>query len=193
MSGHIFLLIGPSGSGKTTLIKEVSRTLPNVEFIPTTTTRPPRPSEVNGKDYFFVSDEEFDRLVQEDKFFEWQQIHGNRYGTPKSRLLEKLAVNGVGIMSVDIVGGLKIRRALPDTSTAIFIRPSSIEDLVERLHSRPGSIKQDTVTRLQRAKEELALGDQCDFTVINDNGHLITAVSQLLQIIRQQNRSATLT
>lgn len=187
MKGHLFLLIGPSGSGKTTLIGEVCKRLPAVRFVPTTTTRAPRPGERDGREYFFVSDEEFDRMAAAGRFFEWKRIHGHRYGTPRDRIGGMLDAGGIGIMSVDILGGLEIHRALPERSTTIFVRPSSAEELNRRLLARDGpAVEADTALRLQRAEQELAMAERCDRVVVNDDGHLADAVAELLRIIGER-------
>jgi guanylate kinase len=186
LSGHLFLLIGPSGSGKTTLIGEVCGRVPQIRFVPTTTTRRPRPGEQDGREYFFVSDAEFDRLAAEDRFFEWKRIHGNRYGTPKDRITALLEAGGVGIMSVDIAGGLEIHGALPAQSTTVFVRPSSTEELRHRLTARAGSSEAEIDTRLERAERELAMASRCDFVITNDDGQLESAVAALLRIVAKR-------
>lgn len=182
--GHLFLLIGPSGSGKTSIIQRVTQEMPQVRFLPTSTTRPPRPTEKHGREYFFMTDEEFDEALARGEFLEWQWIHGNRYGTSRRRIMEALERGEIIIMSVDVLGGLVIRKELKDCSTAIFVRPSSTAQLRERLEKR-GDAAESIEQRLERVQKELALAHESDFLVINDNGHLDDAVEAVEKIIRQ--------
>jgi len=195
MRGHLFLLIGPSGSGKTTLIREVHARLPIVRFIPTTTTRPPRPSEVNGREYFFASPEEFDRLVDRGDLLEWQWVHGNRYGTSRIRFQEAVDQGVLGITSIDVLGGVAVKGAFPDVSTSIFVRPSSLAELKRRLVARGDTPGEDMKRRLARSEMEIVQAKRCDRILINDDGRLETAVVGLLEIIQpflpaQQTTSA---
>jgi guanylate kinase len=177
--GHLFLLIGPSGSGKTTLIREIRRHCPDVVFVPTTTTRPPRPTEANGREYYFVSDAEFDAMLAAGEFFEWQEIHGFRYGTSRSRILEALRRGSLGILSIDILGGMRLKEELPDHVTTIFVRPSSLAALKERLLARGDT--DDIARRLQRVQMELDLAGRCDYLLVNDD--LEAAVGALRRIL----------
>jgi len=184
MRGHLFLLIGPSGSGKTTLIQEVRRVLPTVRFIPTTTTRQPRPSEVHGREYFFARSEEFDDLIARGDLLEWQWVHGNRYGTSRARFQEAIEQGVLGITSIDVLGGITVKKAFPDDSTSIFVRPSSPDELRRRLVARGDTPGEDLERRLERVEMEFAQQSRCDAVVTNDDGHLDLALAQLLQIMR---------
>jgi guanylate kinase len=181
--GHLFLLIGPSGSGKTTLIQELTRRHPYIRFVPTTTTRPPRPGEVHGREYFFASDDEFDATIATGGFFEWKPIHGHRYGTPKDRLLAVIAEGSVGILSVDVLGGMEIKRALADDATTIFVRPPDMAPLKARLLERGTDSAEDIGIRLRRVEEELGYADACDYVLINADGRLEEAVERLEAIV----------
>ncbi|HVB10392.1 MAG TPA: guanylate kinase [Bacillota bacterium] len=179
--GHVFLLIGPSGSGKTTLIHALRRRQPQVRFLPTTTTRPPRPGERDGVEYHFSDDADFDRALAAGDFFEWQPIHGHRYGSSKSRLEAALSEGRVGITSLDILGGLAVKGALGERATTIFVRPSSLAVLRERLLLRGDTDGQDLERRLQRAEMEIAQAARCDFILINND--LEAALDQLTRIV----------
>lgn len=180
--GHLFLMIGPSGSGKTTIIREVTARRPDVQFLPTTTTRPPRPGEKHGRDYFFMSEEEFDQAIARGDFLEWQVIHGYRYGTSRSRLDEAIQSGIFGIFAIDIFGGLEVKRIFGPDATTIFVRPHSTEEIRERLVAR-GDSKDDIETRMRRVEEELQMADKCDVIVYNDNGRFEEAVKTVIQII----------
>ncbi len=184
MRGHLFLLIGPSGSGKTTLIQEVRKVLPAVRFIPTTTTRRPRPGEQHGREYFFASDEEFDALIARRDLLEWQWVHGNRYGTSRQRFEEAIESGVLGITSIDVLGGISVKEAFPGDSTSIFVRPSSPDELRRRLVARGDTPGEDLERRMERVEMEFAQQSRCDAVVTNDDGHLEAALAQLVTIMR---------
>lgn len=181
--GHLFLLIGPSGSGKTTLIQQMCERFADLRFLPTTTTRPPREHEVNGREYDFVDPTEFDHLIETGALLEWQEIHGNRYGTSRLRLGGAIEDGIMGITSVDVLGGIHVKEAFPADSTAIFVRPSSVDELRERLMRRTGADASDIDVRLARVAMELAQAGESDYTVINDNGRLAQATDALAEIL----------
>ncbi|MBX6723312.1 MAG: guanylate kinase, partial [Dactylosporangium sp.] len=171
--------------GKTTIIREITRRIPEVRFIPSTTTRPPRPSERHGREYFFMTDDEFDEADRRGEFLEWQRIHGHRYGTSRRRFQEAIDSGTLAITSIDILGGLQVRKAFPHHSTAIFVRPSATAQLKQRLLER-GDAEEDIETRMARVQREIDLANECDFLVLNDNGHLAEAVATVEKIIRRQ-------
>ncbi|MDA8346317.1 MAG: guanylate kinase [Thermaerobacter sp.] len=181
--GHLFLLIGPSGSGKTTLIHAVRERTPLVRFIPTTTTRAPRPSEENGREYFFVSAQEFDQLIQRGDLLEWQWVHGQRYGTSRRRFADAIAQGLLGITSIDVLGGVAVKAAFPLDSTSIFVRPSSLEELQRRLAARGDTAGEDIHRRLARAEMEIDQATACDEVLINDDGRLQEAADRLMHIM----------
>lgn len=184
--GHVFLLIGPSGSGKTTLIHRMCSLDSKIRFLPTTTTRRPRVGEADGREYFFVSDDAFDRLIADGQLLEWQVIHGNRYGTSRTRIAEAIDQGIIGITSIDILGGLAVKQAFPQTSTSVFVRPSSRSELRQRLLRRGDASPEDLRRRLERADMEWNLADRCDFTVVNDGGCLEQALDQLVSIMHRR-------
>lgn len=186
--GHLFLLIGPSGSGKTTLIRAACARIPRLRFIPTTTTRPPRPGEQDGREYFFVRPEEFDRLIARGDLLEWQWVHQNRYGTSRSRFAEAIEGGVLGITSVDILGGIDVKSAFPEDSTAIFVRPTSLDTLRDRLIARGDTAGQDMDVRLSRVEMELQKAAFCDVTLINDDGRLQQAADELCDIVERYAR-----
>lgn len=181
--GHLFLLIGPSGSGKTTLIQEMCERFAALRFLPTVTTRLPREHEVNGREYDFASPREFDAMIVSGALLEWQEIHGNRYGTSRVRLAGAVDAGIMGITSVDVLGGTRVKEAFHQDSTAIFVRPSSVTELRDRLVRRTGADASDVDVRLARVEMELAQAGQCDYTVVNDNGRLAQAADALAEIL----------
>lgn len=179
--GHVFLLIGPSGSGKTTLIREIRKRYPQIRFIPSTTTRPPRPGETDRVEYYFVSGREFEAISAAGGFFEWETIHGNRYGSSRERLTGAVDRGVIGITSIDILGGAKIKAAMGEDATTVFVRSSSLEELKRRLIARGDTDLDDMGNRLARAGMEMELAGRCDYTLLNDD--LGVAVNTLAKII----------
>ena len=173
--GHIFLLVGPSGGGKTTLIHRVTATaqrhsdLPTFRFVPSTTSRAPRPGERDGVDYHFVDDAEFERLSAEGEFLEWQRVHGYRYGSSRSRLLSAVDGGQWGITSADILGAFKIKATLPDRVSTVFVTPSDPGRLRDRILERSPLSEAEVERRLGRVQMEMALAHACDRLVLNDD------------------------
>lgn len=161
-------------------MKELIRRVPDVWVSVSVTTRAPRPGEIDGQHYFFIDDEEFDRLIDTGGVLEWAQVHGNRYGTPRARVEEQIA-NGVQvILEIDPQGAFQVREMIED-SVLIFIMPPSTEELVRRLEKRGSETKEQVATRLKTAEGELALVGKYDHVVINDE--LARASDELARIV----------
>jgi len=182
--GQLFVLSAPSGAGKTTIALRVRALHPELKESVSFTTRPPRPGEVNGIDYHFLSNEEFDRLTREDFFVEWVEVYGNRYGTGKEELAGQMAEGTDVLLNVDTNGGRKIKALFPEAHM-IFILPPSLEDLKRRLAAR-GTDDQATIERrLRDAQKEFAGVNGYDFAVVNDDIHRAVArVSAIIQAMR---------
>lgn len=183
MQGHIFLLIGPSGAGKNTLINALLKKYPELTYIPSFTTRPMRTGESQENPYHFVSREDFVQRINNNEFFEHQNVHGNLYGTSQNEFQKTLNNGQIGVTDVDIIGGLKIKHAWPESITTIFVRPSDPQTLIERLKDRNTESPKDIERRLQRISLEMNMEKQCEFTVINDD--LDLAVKSLSDIVSQ--------
>jgi guanylate kinase len=181
--GHIFVLVGPGGSGKTTLIRALIERRPHVRFIPTATTRKPRPGEVSGHDYFFLTEAEFDRMIGDGALMEWQTIHGHRYGTIRSEFQAVIDRGEVGITSLDYKGAFVAKRTFADDVTTVFVRAGSADDLEDRLAKRPGATSEEIAARLERAEEEYRYAEACDAEVVNRAGALDEAVARLDEIV----------
>ncbi|MHB8789541.1 MAG: guanylate kinase [Desulfobulbaceae bacterium] len=177
----LFVLSAPSGGGKTTILKEVMADLPGLVFSISHTTRPPRPGEVAGHDYHFVSREEF-RAMQEGTpsgFLEWAVVHNNLYGTGRVEVERQLQSGRDVILDIDVQGALQVQSAA--SPVMIFIAPPSLAELEARLRKR-GTESEDTVRlRLDNAREELKFADRYDYLIINDR--LEEAVDSLRAII----------
>ena len=179
-TGNLFIISGPSGAGKGTLVKELASRVPDMWVSVSMTTRAPRPGEVEGQDYMFASEDEFDALVAEDGLLEWAEVHGNRYGTPRAAVGEKIAEGRQVILEIDPQGAFQVK-TLVGASVLVFIMPPSWEELQRRLESRGSETKQQVETRLVTAKQELELVGKYDHVVINDD--VPRAVDELVAII----------
>jgi guanylate kinase len=165
--GNLFVVAAPSGAGKSSLVKALleldSLVLPSVSH----TTRPPRGQEKHGREYFFVSPQEFDAMVLSDAFVEWAFVHGQRYGTSKKAIEERIAQGSDVILEIDFQGALQIKRIFAN-AVLVFILPPSWEELRSRLERR-GEDSPDVIeVRLANAAEEMAQAREFDFVIINE-------------------------
>jgi guanylate kinase len=165
--GNLFVVAAPSGAGKSSLVKALleldSHVLPSVSH----TTRAPRGQEKHGREYFFVSDGEFDQMVLGDAFVEWANVHGRRYGTSKKMIEERIAHGADVVLEIDWQGALQIRRIFTN-AVLIFILPPSWEELRSRLERRGEDSAEVIETRLANAATEMAQAKEFDFVIINE-------------------------
>ena len=182
-AGRLFVITAPSGAGKTSLIDAVMRADPTLKISVSYTTRAPRPGEQNGVDYHFVADAEFLAMQARGEFLESAQVHGNRYGTSKSVILESLARGDDLILEIDWQGAQQVRHLYPD-AVGIFILPPSVEELERRLRGRAQDAEAVIRQRLENAREELAHRDEFKYAIINKDFE--TARQQLADIIRNE-------
>lgn len=188
MRGHVYLLVGPSGGGKTTLIRTVTAPGHGFTFIPSTTSRPPRPGEVAGSDYHFVDDKAFSTLVGDGEFLEWQRVHGFRYGSSRRRIEAVVAAGLRGITSADILGAFKIKAAMPADVTTVFVTPSHLDTLRQRISRRAPVTAEELDRRLARVAMEMQLAHACDALILNDE--LDLAHAELEALTGDQERRA---
>ena len=178
--GKLIVISAPSGAGKSSLIKAIINNNNNIELSISATTRKPREGESNAKDYFFISDKEFNALKSKDDFVECALVHNYQYGTLRSYINERIDKGINIILDIDVQGFEQIQEASID-NTSIFIIPPSIEELKKRLNIR-GLDSQDVIeTRLENAKHELKYANNFDFRVLNDE--FDDALKSLVSII----------
>ncbi|MFM6971363.1 MAG: guanylate kinase [Rhodoluna sp.] len=168
MSNKLTVLVGPTAVGKGTVVRHILKHHPDIHLSVSATTRFPRPGEENGKDYFFISSEEFDELIKSQQMLEYAIVHGtNKYGTPRKPVTDALARGEKVILEIDIQGARQIKKSMPE-AIVIFIAPPSWEELVSRLESRGTESEAEMAKRLETARAELDAAGEFDHVVINN-------------------------
>jgi guanylate kinase len=165
--GLALVISAPSGAGKSTLIRRLVQEFPEFAFSLSTTTRPPRSGERDGREYRFVGREEFEQLIAEGHFAEWAQVHGNYYGTPLQATQDLLQAGQDVLFDIDVQGARQLRRSLTG-SVLVFILPPSREELQRRLGRRGTDDQEQIARRLAAAEGELAAAPEFDYWVVND-------------------------
>jgi guanylate kinase len=163
---RLTVLSGPSGVGKSTVVTGLRETCPGVWLSVSVTTRAPRPGEVDGREYHFVSDEAFDRMARQGELLEWARFAGHRYGTPRAPVAEQVAAGVPALLEIDIEGARQVRRAIPD-ALLVFLAPPSWEELVRRLTGRGTEPPEIIARRLELAAKEIEAGREFDITLVN--------------------------
>ena len=183
---NFFVISGSSGSGKTTLLELLSRDL-NMDISVSCTTRQKRENEIEGNDYYFITNSIFEKKIKENKFVEWEKIHGNFfYGTLKSSLDEAIKNDKTILLELDVKGAMSVKKLYPNKSLSIFIEPPSVEDLKIRLEKRGTDNNERIIKRLERLESELTYKSNFDYHVINDD--LDQAVNEIMKIIKKENK-----
>lgn len=168
--GLMFILSSPSGAGKTTIARRLlEEEGSELKMSVSVTTRPMRPGEVEGRDYFFVDRERFDQLVEEDAFFEWAEVFGHCYGTPKAHIREELKRGEDFLFDIDWQGTQQLYQRAQGDVVRVFLLPPSIEELEQRLRSRGTDSEEVIRGRMERARAEISHWDAYDYVVINDD------------------------
>lgn len=163
---RLTVLSGPSGVGKSTVVAHMRKEHPEVWLSVSATTRRPRPGERHGVHYFFVSDEEMDKLIANGELLEWADFAGNRYGTPRAAVLEHLEAGVPVLLEIDLQGARQVRESMPE-SLLVFLAPPSWDELVRRLTGRGTEPPEVIERRLEAAKIELAAETEFDVTLVN--------------------------
>jgi guanylate kinase len=184
MSGILFIISAPSGSGKSTLVNELRKFVPNLEFSISYTTRAPRGSEQDGREYHFISAPEFERMIREGAFLEYAEVFGKYYGTAKSVLKDAACRNNDLLLDIDVQGERQVKAKMPD-AVNIFVLPPSRAELESRLRKRSTSekdVSEETINRrLAEARKEIENYPNYDYILINDR--LERAVDELQAIV----------
>ncbi|MFZ9736785.1 MAG: guanylate kinase [Prochlorotrichaceae cyanobacterium] len=167
-TGQVVVLTGPSGVGKGTLLRSVLSQHPELHLSVSATTRSPRPGEVEGQDYYFVSQSVFEDWVATGQLLEWAEYAGNYYGTPRQPVLAQLAQGKTVILEIELEGARQVRQTFPE-ALQVFVLPPSLAVLEERLRGRSQDSAAAIEKRLDRAKVELAAADEFDVQIVNDS------------------------
>jgi guanylate kinase len=174
------VLAAPSGAGKTSLAQALVERNRDVVFSISATTRPPRAHEVDARDYFFVDDARFDRMIADGELVEWAEVHGRRYGTPRAGIEQELARGHTVLLDIDVQGARQIRAAFKE-AVLIFLLPPSAEELGRRLTGRASEGRAEQVRRLDNARCEIREAGEFDYVVVNaDFAHSIAALEGIL-------------
>ncbi|MCP2278974.1 guanylate kinase [Nocardia amikacinitolerans] len=184
--GRLVVLVGPSAVGKSTVVRCVRERLPELVFSVSATTRAPRPGEVDGLDYRFVSRDQFDAMIEAGELLEWADIHGGlqRSGTPAGPVREALNAGMNVLVEVDLEGARSVRKAMPE-ALLVFLAPPSWDELVFRLTSRGTESPEVIERRLETARTELAACDEFDIVIVNDE--VTSACEQLVSLFVSTN------
>lgn len=182
--GILAVLSGFSGSGKGTIMKELLQKYDNYALSISATTRQPREGEMHGKEYFFLSKEEFEQLIKEEKLIEYAQYVGNYYGTPSSFVEEQRDAGKDVILEIEVQGALQVKEKFPDT-VLLFVTPPSAEELASRLRGRGTETEEVIAKRMQQAVTESTLMDKYDYLVVNDS--LQEAVETMHNILQMEH------
>ncbi len=183
--GKLIIVSAPSGSGKSTIVQWLMQEYPELRlaFSISCTSRPPRGTEQNGVEYFFISPEEFKQKIQNDEFLEYEEVYENRfYGTLKSQVENQRNAGQNVLFDVDVKGGVNIKKFYGDEALSLFIQPPSIEELHRRLEHRATDSQEAIAERLAKASFELTFAPQFDHIIVNDD--LETAKQEALNIVR---------
>ena len=189
--GMMFVLSSPSGSGKTTLTKKLSENNKNFSISISHTTRKPRPNEINGKDYHFVSNQEFEDSVKENNFFEYANIFDNRYGTSKKPILELLSRGKDVLFDIDWQGTQQLKKVKDLSLVTFFILPPSVQVLKDRLLNRHQNQKKLIEQRMNQFNEEITHWNEYNYVVVNDD--LETCYNKILSIIMSEKKGVSQT
>lgn len=183
MKGKVIIVSAPSGAGKTSIVRHLLEQVPDLKFSISATTRPKRDYEIDGKDYYFLTPEQFKERLANDEFLEWQEVYADQfYGSLKSEV-ERIWSNGQAVIfDVDVLGGLNIKKFYGDEALSVFIEPPTMKELENRLKNRGTENDASLKKRLAKAEYELSFARQFDKIVLNDD--LKTAQQEMIDLVR---------
>ncbi|HTX89050.1 MAG TPA: guanylate kinase [Bacteroidales bacterium] len=178
------IISAPSGAGKTSIVKQLLAALPELEFSISACSRPKRENETDGKDYYFLTAEEFRRRIEAGEFAEWQEVYpGNYYGTLRSELERIRKHNRIPLFDLDVIGGLNLKKFFGDAALAAFIAPPSLKELENRLRNRNTESEESLNTRIAKMEYEMGFAGKFDLVIVNDD--LEKSVSDAIERVRQ--------
>lgn len=182
----LFVISAPSGAGKTTIINEIRKQQPELTFSVSATTRPKRCTEIEGKDYYFITNEKFKKMIENHEFAEWEIVHGHFYGTLICELNRAKSEDVKMLLDVDVKGALSIKKLYPETITVFIDVPE--DEIMRRLNKRNTETADDLKSRYERIKLEMTYKDKFDYIVENETSHtgLEKAVKSILKIINNK-------
>lgn len=184
---NLFIISAPSGAGKTTLARGLNEALPSTAFSISHTTRPQRRNETHGVDYYFVSEQEFQEMVDRGEFLEYAKVFGNWYGTSKAAVRRLTEQGKIALLDIDWQGARHVRRKMPGCRS-IFILPPSMEELERRLRDRDQDSEQVIKQRMEQARDEMRHADEYEFVVVNDD--FDRALQELCEIVSGERSPA---
>lgn len=180
--GKLIIFSAPSGAGKTTIVHAIIEKLPELEFSISATSRAPRHTEINGRDYYFLSGDEFQKACDEDLFVEWEEVYaGTRYGTLKSEVERIWDKGNIIMFDVDVIGGIRLKKIFGDKAMSVFVMPPSVNALRERLTGRGTDSAETIEKRIAKAEYELSYAEQFDYVIVNDD--LQTAITEVEELV----------
>lgn len=180
MIGHLYIVAAPSGAGKTTLVRLLLENDPGIRVSVSSTTRAPRPGEIDGRDYHFIDVPSFLERINRGEFLEWAEVHGNYYGTSKHWTEAEMTAGRDVLLEIDWQGAQQVRKSFPE-AIGVFILPPSLQALEERLSSRGTDSAETIARRIAAARDEMRHVDEFDYVIINDE--LQQALSNLLSVV----------
>ena len=182
MRGRLYILSGPAGVGKGTVLRRVFEKLDNIAYSVSCTTRTPRPGERDGTDYVFMDEASFKKMVSEERFLEWANVHGHFYGTRKDVVEDILNSGRDVVLEIDVQGASQVKKKMPE-AVMIFIQPPSFEELVRRLRKRGTEGPEEFELRILNAKEEMSHAGEYEHMIINDK--IEQAADDLIKIVKK--------
>ncbi len=182
--GHLIVISGPSGVGKGTIVDELIRQNPELRISISATTRNKRPRELDGKNYFFLTEDQFSQMIDEGELIEYAKVHGHYYGTPKKFVEDQIQLGHDVILEIDVQGAEQVRKNFKG-GVQIFILPPHKEDLVSRIHHRGAETEEEIAIRMKTAEEEIKKMVDYDYAVINDQ--VPECAQKILHILDAEN------
>jgi len=180
--GKLLVLSGPSGCGKGTVLRALMAGREDMAFSVSATTRAPRPGEVDGREYYFVSRERFMEMVEQGELLEHAEFVGNCYGTPKAPVLQQLEAGQHVLLDIEVQGAAQVKKAMPE-AVLVFLAPPSLEELERRLRGRGTETEEKIRQRLKTAEYEMTLAGEYDYTVVNDE--VARAAAEVAEILEK--------